>query len=171
MIARRENFGGTASSHFLRQATVVKTLENHASVTSQQGVPSTLNNLGDSIFSKNLFRQEKHLTPIGSTSTRVSGAPSPKGQMSARVPLADSWALLHTEGKARPQEGKCARVSTRTHKSLGCSLTSTQGKRPCTRQDHAALEYQVLLHPISRNGIRVITRKNSSLEHSNKLRE
>src|SRR3954463_4959714 len=50
MITRRENFGGTAPSHFLWQATVVKIPEDHANVTSQQSVPSTLSSLRDSIF-------------------------------------------------------------------------------------------------------------------------
>src|SRR3954465_7291116 len=75
-------------------------------------------------------------TPIGSVSTqnRVSGAPSPRRKISARV-------------------------KTRTHKCLGCSLAPTQGKQAHTRQGHTAPEYQVLPHLETRNGIRVITRK------------
>ena len=62
-------------------------------------------------------------------------------------------------GAPSPRIKRRARVITRTHKSLGCSLTMTQEKQACTRQIVRSQSIGRSLTPRAKDNIRVITRR------------
>src|ERR1041385_3273056 len=69
---------------------------------------------------------------------------------------------MRVSGAPSPIRKRRARVITRTHESLGCSLTPTQDKADLHSPDRTIPEYRVLPHPESEDDIRVITRRNLS---------
>ena len=100
MITRRENFGGTAPSHFLRQTTVVNVSEDQASVTSQQGVLTTLHR---STFhhSKSFSNGQNIFLPSGASplESRVLPHLEDKDVFECLLAPTESRVLTHPEGK------------------------------------------------------------------------
>jgi hypothetical protein len=113
MIARRENFGGTAPSHFLRQATVVKNTRRprQRHITARRTEYAIK---AQRFYLSDLFPdEEKHLTPIGRAHHE-----SPRCSLTQRSAMCSSDHSHSRESRVLPQPDT---------------------RQTCIRQDHTAL--------------------------------
>ena len=127
MIARRENFGGPASSHFLRQATVVRNnrrpRQRHVTARRTEYAIKA-----QRFYLSDLFPdEEKHLTPIGRAHHE-----NPRCSLTKRSAMCSS---------------------DHSHSQESWVLPQPDAKQTFTRQGHTTLESQVLPQLKSQNGI------------------
>src|SRR4051812_23692174 len=117
MITRRENFGGTAPSPFLRRTIVVKVSEDQARVTSEQGVSTTLH-LAVFHHSKSFSNGQNILLPSGASPLEFRVLPHLEDEdvFECLLTPTESQVFPHPEGKT------CSSDHSR-QKSFGCSLT------------------------------------------------